>query len=161
LQRKLFEEHVQESSEKMVSGTLKSFPLLLSSEEHQKRLEGLVVGDMVEGFLEAEIVNRAGPEVANKISHFNLQVSTKVTKILVEVTLTALGEITKRLEEHLPPTPDSQRKSEGSGTMKKREFSFSAKAKPTKYAGKFKDDPDESESFTTFTVVRCLLTCIA
>ena len=51
----------------MVSGTLKSFPLLLSSEEHQKRLEGLVVGDMVEGFLEAEIVNRAGPEVANKI----------------------------------------------------------------------------------------------
>ena len=50
-----------------MSETRKSLPHLLSGEDDQKRLESLVVGEMAPGFLEAEIVNRAGPEVANKI----------------------------------------------------------------------------------------------
>lgn len=51
----------------MVSDTTKFFPILLGDPAAQRQLEGFVVGGMPEGFLEAEIVNRAGPEVANKI----------------------------------------------------------------------------------------------
>lgn len=53
----------------MVLETSKSFPALLGDTETQRQLEGFVVGGMPEGFLEAEIVNRAGPEVANKIRY--------------------------------------------------------------------------------------------
>ena len=51
----------------MVSETVKAFPLLLQTTDSQRKFERLVVKEMPEGFLEAEIVNRAGPEVANKI----------------------------------------------------------------------------------------------
>ena len=53
----------------MVSETSKSFPTLLADPEAQRKLEGFVVGGMPVDFLEAEIVNRAGPEVANKIRY--------------------------------------------------------------------------------------------
>ena len=53
----------------MVLETSKTFPALLGDPEAQRQLEGFVVAGMPAGFLEAEIVNRAGPEVANKIRY--------------------------------------------------------------------------------------------
>eukprot|EP00731_Ephydatia_muelleri_P026276 Em0018g376a len=84
----IFEEHIKESSEKMVSHTVRSCSTLLSAEDSEL-LRQLVVAQPNEDFFEAKktVAHKAVPEIINYVSLVNTHVATSVAEHAVDCAL--------------------------------------------------------------------------
>ena len=85
----------QESSERMVSQSVKACPTLLSEET----LQQFVVMEMGEDFLDAKkaVGHKMAPEIISHVSAINLDVAANISELIVEHILDKLERCNNRL----------------------------------------------------------------
>lgn len=85
----------QESSERMVSQSVKACPTLLSEET----LQQFVVMEMGEDFLDAKkaVGHKMTPEIISHVSAINLDVAANISELIVEHILDKLERCNNRL----------------------------------------------------------------
>ncbi|XP_065914089.1 F-actin-uncapping protein LRRC16A-like isoform X2 [Dysidea avara] len=90
LQNKLFQEQLQETSERMVSLCDKTCPTVFGQDEAKEGLKALITSNKEDHFLENELVTVTGQEVTTCISGLNLDTSSAISQYVFDQVLQVL-----------------------------------------------------------------------
>lgn len=88
----------QETSEQMVTRSMKACPNLLS-QQSQKQLRGLVMHEQDRDYqyVKKAVAKKTAPEIINHISAINLDTAANISELLVEQTLAKLDQANHKL----------------------------------------------------------------
>ena len=89
---------MQETSEQMVTRSMKTCPNLLS-QQSQEQLRGLVMREQDKDYqyIKKAVAKKTAPEIINHISAINLDTAANISELLVEQTLAKLDQANHKL----------------------------------------------------------------